>query len=62
VHIHVLPDGSVVVLGISDALGHGLDESARRTAQGTKFAPATDASGHPIEWDGYVKVVFQLAG
>lgn len=62
VHIHVLPSGAVEVLGISDGLGHGLDESARRTAQGTKFEPATDASGHPIEWDGYVKVVFQLAG
>jgi TonB family protein len=62
VHIRVLPDGSVEVVGISDGLGHGLDESARRAVQGTKFEPATDASGHPIEWDGVVKVAFQLAG
>ena len=62
VHIHVMPNGSVEVLDITGGLGHGLDESARRTAQGTKFEPATDATGHPVEWDGYVKVVFQLAG
>ena len=62
VHIHVRQDGSVEVVGISDGLGHGLDESARRAVQGTKFEPATDASGHPIEWDGIVKVAFQLAG
>jgi len=62
VHIHVLPNGTVEVVGVTDGLGHGLDDSARRAAQGTKFEPATDASGHPVEWDGYVKVVFQLAG
>jgi TonB family protein len=62
VHIHVRQDGSVEVVGISDGLGHGLDESARRAVEGTKFEPATDASGHPIPWDGVVKVAFQLAG
>jgi TonB family protein len=62
VHIHVRPDGSVEVVGISDGLGHGLDESARRAVEGTKFEPATDAAGHPIAWDGVVKVAFQLAG
>jgi len=62
VHIHVLPNGTVEVVGITDGLGHGLDESARRAAQGTRFEPATDASGNPVVWDGYVKVAFQLAG
>jgi periplasmic protein TonB len=62
VHIHVLPNGTVEVVGVTDGLGHGLDESARRAAQATRFEPATDASGHPIEWDGFVKVAFQLAG
>jgi periplasmic protein TonB len=62
VHIHVLPNGSVEVVGVTEGLGHGLDEAARRAAQATKFDPATDASGRPIEWDGFVKVAFQLAG
>ena len=62
VHIHVLPNGSVQVVGVTDGLGHGLDESAKRAALATKFEPATDASGHPIEWDGFVKIAFQLAG
>jgi protein TonB len=62
VHIHVLPNGSVEVVGVTEGLGHGLDDSARRAAQATRFEPATDASGHPIEWDGFVKVAFQLAG
>ncbi len=62
VHIRVLPNGTVQVVGVTEGLGHGLDESARRAAQATRFDPATDASGHPIEWDGFVKVAFQLAG
>jgi periplasmic protein TonB len=62
VHIHVLPNGTVEVVGVTEGLGHGLDDSARRAAQATRFEPATDAAGHPIEWDGFVKVAFQLAG
>jgi TonB family protein len=62
VHIHVLPNGAVQVVGITNGLGHGLDESAKRAVLATKFEPATDAAGHPIEWDGFVNVAFQLAG
>jgi TonB family protein len=62
VHIRVLPTGEVEVLGLANKLGHGLDEAAMRAAGGTKFKPATDASGHPVLWDGYVTVAFQLAG
>jgi TonB family protein len=62
VHIRVLPTGQVEVLGLANKLGHGLDEAAMRAAEGTKFKPATDASGHPVLWDGYVTVAFQLAG
>jgi TonB family protein len=62
VHIRVLPTGQVEVLGLANKLGHGLDEAAMRAAEATKFKPATDASGHPIVWDGYVTVQFQLAG
>jgi TonB family protein len=62
VHIRVLPTGSVEVVGVVNGLGHGLDESAKRAIMATKFEPATDASGHPITWDGMVNVAFQLAG
>jgi protein TonB len=62
VHIRVLPSGQVEVLGLANKLGHGLDEAAMRAAEGTKFKPATDSSGHPVLWDGYVTVAFQLAG
>jgi protein TonB len=61
-HIKVLQNGSVEVVGVTNGLGHGLDESARRAILATRFEPATDASGHPIEWDGIVNVAFQLAG
>jgi len=62
IHIKVLPNGAVQVVGITRGLGHGLDESATRAIMATKFEPATDASGSPITWDGMVNVAFQLAG
>jgi TonB family protein len=62
IHIRVLPDGAVEVLGVTRGLGHGLDESAKRAIMATKFEPATDSNGHPIAWDGDVRVAFQLAG
>ena len=62
VSIRVSATGVVQVLGVTSSLGHGLDEAAIRAVQATRFEPATDASGHPIVWDGVVNVAFQLAG
>lgn len=62
IHIRVLADAQVEVIGVTNGLGHGLDESAKRAILATKFEPATDASGHPVTWDGVVNVTFQLAG
>lgn len=62
IHIRVLPNGSVEVIGVTKPLGYGLDDSAKRAIMATKFEPATDASGHPVMWDGIVNVAFQLAG
>jgi periplasmic protein TonB len=62
VKIHVSANGAVQVIGVTSDLGHGLGESAIRAVQGTRFQPALDASGHPIDWDGVVNVAFQLAG
>lgn len=62
VRLRVAANGSVQVLGVTSDLGHGLGDSAVRAVQATRFAPATDASGNPIDWEGIVNVAFQLAG
>ena len=62
VRLRVSSSGSVQVLGVTSGLGHGLDESARAAVQATRFQPATDATGAPIDWEGVVNVAFQLAG
>jgi periplasmic protein TonB len=62
VRIRVSATGAVTVLAITSPLGHGLDQSAERAIQGTRFAPALDASGRPVDWEGVVRVNFQLAG
>jgi len=62
IRIRVAASGAVTVLSITAPLGHGLDESAERAIQGTRFSPALDANGHPVDWEGVVRVNFQLAG
>jgi len=62
VRLRVSSSGTVHVLGVTRDLGHGLGESAVHAVEGTRFAPATDASGRPIDWEGIVNVAFQLAG
>lgn len=61
VRLHVSAAGAVTVIGIGNGLGHGLDESARRAVQSTRFQPAVDSTGQPTDWDGVVNVVFQMA-
>ncbi len=62
VRLRVSAAGSVQVLGISNGLGHGLDQAAEAAVRGTRFQPALDVAGHPIDWEGIVNVAFQLAG
>lgn len=62
VRIRVSSSGAVQVLGVTSDLGHGLGESAVRAVEATRFKPATDDSGNPVEWEGIVNVAFQLAG
>lgn len=62
VRIRVSSTGAVQVLGVTSDLGHGLGESAIRAVQATRFSPATDESGRPIDWEGVVNVQFLLAG
>ena len=61
VHIRVTASGQVQVIGVTSGLGHGLDQSALQVCQGMKFRPAVDANGNPVDWEGNVKVSFQLA-
>jgi TonB family protein len=62
VRIRVSTSGIVQVLGVTSDLGHGLGDSAVRAVEATRFKPATDDSGNPVEWEGIVNVAFQLAG
>ncbi len=62
VRLRVAANGAVQVLGVTSDLGHGLGDSAVRAVQATRFQPATDAAGNPVEWEGVVNVAFQLAG
>ncbi len=61
IRIRVSATGNVTVLAITSPLGHGLDQSAERAIEGTRFAPAVDANGRPVDWEGVVRVNFQLA-
>jgi len=62
VRLRVSASGTVQVLGVTRDLGYGLGQSAIRAVEGTRFSPATDASGRPVDWEGVVNVAFQLAG
>jgi protein TonB len=61
VRLRVSAAGSVEVLGVSTGLGHGLDQAAENAVRSTRFQPALDAAGRPIDWEGVVNVAFQLA-
>jgi protein TonB len=62
VRIHVSSTGAVTVLGLSNDLGYGLGQAAIRAAQATRFKPATDSNGRPVDWEGTEIITFQLAG
>jgi TonB family protein len=52
--------GEIRVLRVVRGLGHGLDESATRAAQGMRFKPA-QSGGHPIDFRTTVHIVFRVA-
>ncbi len=55
-----LASGQVVVHGVIQGLGHGLDEEARRVAQQIRFRPAT-SNGRPVDVTTKITITFQLA-
>lgn len=52
--------GTVQVIRVVHGLGHGLDESAIRSAEGIRFKPAMQ-DGHPIDRRTIVHIIFQLS-
>jgi TonB family protein len=52
--------GEVKVLDVVRGLGHGLDETALRSAQQIKFKPA-QREGQPVDSTATVHIVFQMA-
>ena len=61
VRIRVSSSGNVSVVGVTNGLGHGLDESAIHAVQMTRFKPALDSTGNPTDWEGVVNISFQIA-
>ncbi len=61
IRIRVSSAGAVSVVGVTNGLGHGLDESAIHAIQATRFKPAQDATGAPTDWEGVVNISFQIA-
>jgi TonB family protein len=59
--IRVAADGQVEILNVVSGLGHGLDESAKQATLATRFKPAVDGTGNPVDWVGTVIVKFQLS-
>jgi TonB family protein len=55
-----LASGQVIVNGVIQGLGHGLDEEARRVAQQIRFRPAT-SNGRPVDVTTRIRITFQLA-
>ncbi len=62
IHIRVLPNGAVEVLGITKPLGYGLDDVRQTRHHGHQISARNRCSGSPVAWDGVVNVTFQLAG
>jgi TonB family protein len=52
--------GRVVVLGVAQGLGHGLDEAATDAARKIQFNPAR-RDGSPVDHTAKLRVVFRLA-
>jgi len=52
--------GQLRILGITQGLGHGLDEAAVRAAQQIQFRPA-ERNGQPVDTAATLHILFQLA-
>ena len=55
-----LASGSVNIVGVSQGLGHGLDEAALQAARRIRFKPA-QRDGKAVDFPATIRIVFQLA-
>jgi TonB family protein len=53
-------NGQIRILNVVRGLGYGLDEAAKRAAQGIRFTPAM-RDGHPVDSNATLHIVFQLS-
>jgi TonB family protein len=53
-------NGTISVLGVTQSLGHGLDEAARAAAAQIRFKPAQRA-GRPVDFPATLRIQFRLA-
>jgi len=58
--VTITTSGQMVVHSVIRGLGHGLDESAMRSAPSYKFRPATQ-NGQPVEYTTNIIIKFQTA-
>jgi TonB family protein len=58
--VTIMTNGEMVVHNVIHGLGHGLDESAMRSAPTYKFRPATQ-NGQPVEYTTNIIIKFQTA-
>jgi TonB family protein len=58
--VTITTSGDMVVHNVIHGLGHGLDESAMRSAPTYKFRPATQ-NGQPVEYTTNIIIKFQTA-
>jgi TonB family protein len=59
-HVIFKATGQVVVLAVTQGLGHGLDEEAKRVAEQIRFKPAMK-NGQAIDHMTFIHITFQLA-
>ena len=58
--VTITTDGRMVVHHVIHGLGHGLDESAMKSAPSYKFKPATQ-NGQPVDYETNIIIKFQTA-
>jgi TonB family protein len=58
--VTITTDGRMIVHHVIHGLGHGLDESAMRSAPSYKFKPATQ-NGQPVDYETNIIIKFQTA-
>jgi protein TonB len=57
--VQVRRDGSVRRVAVTDGIGHGCDEIAKKALRGAKFKPAVDTKGKAADYELVYTYVFE---